>query len=75
MVSSDRCNESCNTLDDFSNRICVPNKIEYLKLNVFNMITKINESKTLTKHISCDCNCEFDGKAFNSNQKWNKALC
>ena len=26
------------------------------------MITGINESKTLTKHISCECKCRFDGK-------------
>ena len=25
-VNLDRCVESCNTLDDLSNRICVPNK-------------------------------------------------
>ena len=26
-----------------------------LSLSIFNMITGINESKTLTKHISCKC--------------------
>ena len=25
------------------------------------MIAGINESKTLTKHISCKCKCKFDG--------------
>ena len=39
MVSLDRCNESCNTFDDLSSRICVENKIEDVNLNVFNMIT------------------------------------
>ena len=29
---------------------------------MFNMITGINESKILTKHISCECKCRFDGK-------------
>ena len=33
----------------------VPNKTEDLNLGFFNMITKINESKTLTGHISCEC--------------------
>ena len=27
-----------------------------LNLSMFNTTTGINESKTLTKHISCDCN-------------------
>ena len=47
--------ESCNSPYDLSNRVCVPNKTEDLNLHVFNMITGINESKTLIKHISCKC--------------------
>ena len=47
---------SCNTLNDLSNKVYVPNKTENLNLSVFNMITGINESKTLTKHILCECN-------------------
>ena len=46
---------------------CVPNKKEDVNLNVFNMITRINVSKILSKHISCDCKCKFDGKKCNSN--------
>lgn len=44
-VSLDRCHEICNTLDDSLGRICVSNKTEGVNLNVFNMVTKINESK------------------------------
>ena len=62
---------SCNTPNDLSNKVCVPNKTEDLNLSVFNMITRINESKTLTKHISCEYICKFDDKKCNSNQKWN----
>ena len=32
------------------------------------MITGINESKTLTKHISCECKCRFDGRKVNSDK-------
>ena len=44
-VKLDNCVESCNTLNDLSNKICVPNKIEDLNLNVFNMITEIINQK------------------------------
>ena len=37
---------------------------------VFNMITMLNELKTLTKNISYDYKNKFDGGKFNSNQKW-----
>ena len=61
-VKLDRCVGSCNTLNDLFNKVCVPNKIEDLNLSVFNMITGINELKSLTKHISCEYKCKFDGK-------------
>ena len=32
------------------------------------MITGINESKTLTKHISYKCKARFDGRKCNSDQ-------
>ena len=66
-VNLDRCVGSYNSLNDLSNRVCVPNKTEDLNIHVFNMIIEINESKTLTKHISCECKCKFDGRKFNSN--------
>ena len=40
------------------------------------MITRINESNTLTKHISCECKCRFNGGKCNSDQWWNdKCWC
>ena len=44
-VKWDRYVGSCNTLNDLSNKVCVPNKTEDLNLSVFNMITGINELK------------------------------
>ena len=39
------------------------------------MITVINESKTLTKHMSCECKCRFDVRKCNSDQWWNNDKC
>ena len=38
---------------------------------MLNIITEVNESKTLTNNISCKCKCKFDEKKCNSNQWWN----
>ena len=51
MVNFDRCNGSCNTLDDPSGIICFPNKTEHVILSVFNVITRINGWKMLVRHI------------------------
>ena len=49
-----------------------PVKKKYVHVKAVNMITRINEAKTLMKHISCDCKCKFNSTTCNSNKKWNK---
>ena len=49
-----------------------PIKTEDINVQVFNMITGINESETLIKHISYTCKGKFDCIKCNSKQKWNK---
>ena len=63
-----RCVGSFNIQNDLSNKVCIPNKTEDLNLSVFNVISGINEPKTLTKHISHECKCRFDGRKCNSDQ-------
>ena len=60
------CNTNFNTAEDSFGRICVPNKLENVNLEVIKIIKEINESKTLVKYISCECRNEFDGRKCNS---------
>ena len=39
------------------------------------MITNKNETKIMTKHISCDCKCKCNSTICNSEQKWNNKTC
>ena len=73
-VKLDRCIGSFDTLNDLSNKACIPNKTEDLDLSVFNMIIAINESKNL-KGISCKCKRELNGTKCNSTQWWNNDKC
>ena len=50
-------------------------RFESKYLSMFNMITGITELKTLTKHISCECKCRFDGRKCNSDHWWNSNKC
>ena len=51
MLSLNRSNGSCNTLDVLSSRICAPNKTDDVNLDVFNMIRVINELKVWKSSI------------------------
>ena len=54
-----------------SNKVSVPNKADELNISVFNLITGINKSEILTKHISCGCKSKLDERKCNSDQKQN----
>ena len=56
-----------NTFNDLSNKVSLPNKTEDSNLSMLNIITGIDESRTLTKHVSCQCKCKFDGRRYNLN--------
>ena len=74
MVSIDKSNGICNTVDNVSTKICVPSERKDVNVKVLSTITRIYEAKTLTKltkHVSCDCKCKFDSITCNSNQEWN----
>ena len=66
-VKLDRCVGNFNTIDDLTNKLCVPNKTEVLNLSAFIMIPVKSESKILTKDISSECKCKLDGRKFNWN--------
>ena len=74
-VKLDRCVGSCNTLNDLSNKVCVPSKTEDLNLRLIKMVTRINELKTLAKNISWKCKCKYDGRKYNWIQYWNNNKC
>ena len=65
MVNVNRCAGSCNTLEDLSNKVFVPNKTDDLNLSVFNIISGTNQSKILTKYISFKCKRKCDGRKCN----------
>ena len=69
-VNLDRWVGSCSTFNDISNKVCASNKA-----HIFNIIKGINESKELTEHVLCKCECKDDVSKCNSNQEWNNNKC
>ena len=45
IVGLERCDESYNTVEDPSAKVCVPNSIKDVNLKVFNMIENVIQNK------------------------------
>ena len=75
MMSLDKCNGSCDAVDDLHAKIYLWSEAKGVNVKVLNMITRISEAKALVKHLSFHCKCKFDSAVCNSNQKWNNKTC
>ena len=72
LISLDKCNWRYNTL---SSKIFFQKKKKSVNVKVFDVIANKNQTKTMTKHVSCDCKCKFNSIASISDQKWNNKTC
>ena len=74
-VSVNNCSESCNSTDDPYVRICVTNIVKHMNVKVFNLISGINETRSLVQHELCKIICTLNQILSNSNKKWNHGGC
>ena len=66
-VSVNKSGVSCNTTDYPYAQVCLPNKMKNMNLK----LSRVNETRFLVQHQSCECKCRFNGIVCNSKQKWN----
>ena len=68
-VSVDNCSGSCNTINDSYAWVCVSNKVKNMNVEVYNLMSGVNETRFLVQHESCDCKCVLNKSVCNSKQK------
>ena len=54
-----KCSGSCNTLDNPMSKICVPKIIKNVNMQVYNFLTRLNETRNVLWNESCKCVCRF----------------
>ena len=75
IVSINKRGGSCSTIDDSHARICIPNKVKNMNVEVFNLMSVVNETRFLVQHESCECKCGLNESVCYSKQKWNHNEC
>ena len=74
-VLVNKCSGSCNTLDNRLSKICVPNIIKGINMQVYNFLMRLNETRNVLWHESCKCVCKLNSSVCNSKQIWNSNTC
>ena len=74
-VLVNKCSGSCDTLDDTMAKMCVPNIVKRVNMEVYNFLMRLNETRNVLWHESCKCVCRLNSLVCNSKQIWNSDTC
>ena len=66
---------SCNTLNNPMTKLCVPNVIKGVNMQVYNFLTMLNETRNVLWHESCKCVCKLNSSICDNKQIWNSDTC
>ena len=76
------CNElvnkysgSCNAFDNPMEKLCIPNVIKGVNMQVYNFLMRLNETCNVLWHESCKCVCKLNSSLRNNKQIWNSDTC
>ena len=62
-------------INDPDAKMCVPDVVKNLKIKVFNLMSRTNETKHIEWHETCKCKCRLHANACNNKQRWNDDKC
>ena len=70
-IKASKCSGNCNNINDLYAKICVPDVVK----DLFNLMSRTNETKNIKWHETCECECRLDGIVCNNKQRWNNDKC
>ena len=74
-VKTSKCSGNCNSINDPYTKICVPDVVKDLNVNVFDLMSRTNETRNIERHETCKCECRLDAIVCNGKQRWNNDKC
>ena len=74
-IKVNKCGGSCNGINDPYAKLYVPGIIKNINVRVFNLMSRINETRHMIWHETCKCLCRLSASVCNSRQRWNEDKC
>ena len=54
-----KCSRSCNNINEPYAKLCVPDVTKNINVKVFNLMSRINETRYIIWHETCKCICRL----------------
>ena len=67
-VLVNKCSGSCKTFNNPMTKLCIPNIIKRVNMQVYNFLMMLNETHNALWHESCKCICKLNSSVFNNKQ-------
>ena len=74
-IKTNKCNGSCNNINNPYAKFCVSDVAKNLNVEVFNLMSRTNEARHIEWHETCKCKCRLDASVCNNKQRWNDDKC
>ena len=74
-IKVNKCGGDCNDINDPMTKLCFPDVVKNINVKVFNLLSRINETRPIVWHETCKCICRLTSAVCNSKQVWNKDKC
>ena len=70
-----KCSGSCNNVNNPYAKLSIPNIVKDMNIKVFNLMSRITETRHISWHKTCICKCRLDASVCNDKQCWNNDKC
>ena len=68
-IKINKCNGSCNNINNPYAKFCVPDTVKDLNVRVFNRMSRTNETRHIKWHETYKCICRLDKIICNNKQR------
>ena len=74
-VKVNKSSRICSNINDPYAKLCVSDIIKNINVKVFNLMSRINETRQIIWYETCKCVCRLTSAVCNCRQIWNKDKC
>ena len=67
-----KCSSNCNNINNPYAKICISDTIKNLNVQVFNLMSRTDETRFIKWYEKCKCKCRLDAIVCNNKQCWSK---
>ena len=74
-IKTSKYSGSCSNINNPHANLFVPDVAKNLNIQVFNLMSRTNETRQIKWHETGRCKCRLDANVCNSKQRWNDDKC